>query len=431
MRHQAALALLALLLTSACNKPNELEPSSTTILGTEFTPDQVSEILSLSPLPQVPSKFQNKFADHEGAALFGQHLFFETRFSKNNQISCATCHDPKIDFTDGQAVSTGLEAVTRNSPTLINLAHNRWFYWDGRKDSLWSQSLEPIENSKEMGGSRIQSYHLIAKDQGLRKLYEDVFGPLPSLDSKTPPAQGHPNKQNPNDPDHLAWTSLNEADQLTVNTVFANLGKSIAAYERRLVSKNSPFDRFVTELRNNDTPQESAISASAVRGLKLFIDRGQCTFCHSGPNFTDLEFHNIGLDRGGNGLDTGRYDAVKKIKRDPFNGLGSFSDERAIEANKPLFFLAQKPNNLGEFKTPTLRNIANTSPYMHDGRFANLRDLIRFYSELDQTPALGHREETLQPLGLSEDEINDLISFLETLTGESLPTSLLKNPAKN
>ena len=144
-----------------------------------------------------------------------------------------------------------------------------------------------------------------------------------------------------------------------------------------------------------------------------------------------MEFHNLGLDRGSNGLDTGRYDAIKMIKRDSFNGLGPFSDNRTIEVNKPLFFLAQKPNNMGEFKTPTLRNIANTAPYMHDGRFTDLREVILFYSELNQTPALGHREESLQPLGLTEDETADLISFLKTLTGEKLPPDLLEKPSNN
>ena len=119
---------------------------------------------------------------------------------------------------------------------------------------------------------------------------------------------------------------------------------------------------------------------------------------------------------------------MKKVKRDPFNGLGAYSDAREVEANKSLFFLAQKPNNLGEFKTPTLRNVAGTAPYMHDGRFKTLREVIDFYSTLNQTPALGHREETLQRLALSEGEISDLIAFLESLTGAPLDPKLLQAP---
>ena len=429
MKYHATIGLLAFLLTMGCDQTYNNSQPNRSILGTEFTPGQIDEILTLSPVPSAPKTLQNKYADHPGAALLGQHLFFETRLSKNNQVSCATCHQPEMDWSDGKPVSEGLQTVTRNSPSLFNLAHNRWYFWDGRKDSLWAQSLGPIENEKEMGGNRIGAYHLIAEDKLLRTAYENVFGSFPSLESTPAPRRGSPNPKDSNHPDLMAWKELNEHDQLTINTVFANLGKSIEAFERLIVSENSPFDQFVSDLRNKPSEVSDAISRSAIKGLKLFIDRGQCTFCHAGPNFTDFEFHNIGLDRGNIGLDTGRFDAVKTVKRDPFNGFGPFSDDRSIEANKSLFFLAQKPNNLGEFKTPTLRNVAQTAPFMHDGRFATLRDVIQFYSELDQTPALGHREETLIPLALTEEETNDLLEFLKSLTGEPLDPKYLVKPS--
>jgi cytochrome c peroxidase len=429
MRFSASIGLTALLLTAGCDQTKEQYEIRTSIQGTEFTSEQLEEILALSPVPPTPKNPHNQYADHAGAALLGQHLFFETRLSINNQVSCATCHAPEKDWTDGKVVSEGLEAVTRNSPTLFNLAHNRWFFWDGRKDSLWAQSLGPIENKKEMGGSRIAAYHLIAEDKSLRAAYEDVFGAIPVLESDQVLRSGFPTPKSMAGPDNIAWNKLNRNDQSVINTLFANIGKSIEAFERLIVSKESPFDHFVAELRTGQKENHSSLTKSAVRGLKLFIDRGQCTFCHAGPNLTDLEFHNIGLDRGVIGLDTGRFDAVKKVKRDPFNGLGAFSDSKSMEANKSLFFLAQKPNNLGEFKTPTLRNIARTAPYMHDGRFETLRDVIHFYSELDQTPALGHREETLQPLALTEEETDDLIEFLESLTGKPLDPRLLTKPS--
>ena len=423
--------LLTMLLTAGClqtEDTHETNPTGRTIHGIRFSPEQLKEIRSLSPLPPLPRVPQNQYADNEQAAVLGRRLFFETRLSSNNEVSCATCHDPKQDFTDGKPLSEGLETVTRNSPTLFNQAYNRWFFWDGRKDSLWAQSLGPIENAKEMGGSRVQTYHLIANDPLLRQEYEAVFGKLTPLETSAPPKTGYPVPGTPEDEQHLEWSRLSEADQKNINRTFANSGKSIAAYERQLISSNAPFDQFVAALDSKASSAEAMLPASAVRGLKIFIEKGQCTFCHSGPNFTDLEFHNIGLDRGENGLDTGRFEAIKKVKRDPFNGLGSYSDERSIEQNKSLFYLAQKPNNLGEFKTPTLRNVANTAPYMHDGRFASLREVIRFYSLLNQTPALGHREETLQPLDLSESEIEDLAAFLSSLTGAPLQMSLLEAP---
>ena len=169
----------------------------------------------------------------------------------------------------------------------------------------------------------------------------------------------------------------------------------------------------------------------ALRGLLLFVGKGQCTLCHSGPTFTDHEFHNIGLDRGGSALDQGRYPAVEQVKNDPFNGQGHFSDDPSLEANQALHYVTTRDSNLGEFKTPSLRNIARTAPYMHDGRFKTLEEVVQFYSTLPDQPALGHREESLQPLGLRQDEIKDLVAFLQTLTGMPLDESLMEAPARN
>lgn len=427
MKGDALLTFVIAFLLTACDRNVRYATDERLVQGTLFTQEELDEIRSLSPIPSPPPNPTNRFADDPNAAVLGQALFFETRLSSNQEVSCATCHQPSLDWTDGKPVSEGLERVQRNSPTLINLAHNRWFFWDGRKDSLWAQSLGPIENAKEMGGSRVQAYQLVAGDDALRQAYERAFGEFPKLETPTPPGTGLPNPTNPNDPLQRAWMQLAVSDQSIVTHVFANLGKAMEAFERRLVSVDSPFDRFADSL-NSTNPDSSILSDSAVKGLKLFVGKGQCTFCHSGPNFTDLEFHNIGLDRGETDLDTGRFAAVPQVKSDPFNGLGPHSDDRSINANQSLHYLAQKPNNLGEFKTPTLRNIANTGPYMHDGRFSTLEEVIRFYSELDQEPALGHREETLQPLGLTDTEIQDLKAFLESLTGASLDEALLAPP---
>ncbi len=413
---------------SACDPGGSDSRSGRSIQGVEFTAEQLKEVRSLSPVPPPPPSLTNAHADDPEAAVLGQMLFFDPKLSETGEVSCATCHDPTQDWTDGKTVSVGLEPVTRNAPTLFNLAHHRWFFWDGRKDSLWSQSLGPIENTREMGGSRIEVYHSIAGDAERRALYTHVFEPFPQLETKTPPAKGYPNPGNPRDPMHQGWLQLSASDQDRINQVFVNVGKAIEAFERKLVSKASPFDAFVASLHPSEPSPANLLSDSAVRGLKLFIDKGQCTLCHSGPHFTDLEFHNIGLDRGKNALDSGRFEGVALVKADPFNGQGNFSDDRSIAANQSLHYLAQKPNNLGEFKTPTLRNVATTPPYMHDGRFASLRDVLEFYSNLDQEPALGHREETLQPLGLTDQELDDLEAFLETLTGAPLPVALLSPP---
>lgn len=396
--------------------------------GIAFSEAEVSQILELSPLPPPPPSPGNAFADRSAAALLGRFLFFEDRLSRNGQISCATCHQSTRHWTDGKALSVGLDRVSRNAPTLWNVAYNRWQFWDGRKDSLWSQALAPIEHPHEMGGNRLRIFRLVAADGDLRRAYSDVFGDIPVLDSNPLPMDARPVFEDFKHPHHVAWMSLTERDRDLVNGLFANLGKAIEAYERVIISDHSPFDRFVAGVREYDREAMESISAEALRGLCLFIGRGQCVLCHSGPNFSDREFHNIGLDRGALPLDVGRFKAIDTVRGDVFNGLGRFSDEPSMSANEPVVYLAQKPNNLGEFKTPTLRDVFGTAPYMHDGRFADLREVIRFYSRLDQTPAIGHREETLKPLDLTEDEISDLIAFLGTLTGVPLDEEVLRKP---
>ena len=424
--HSCGLILLAFL--AGCSDFSPPEERDLVVHDTEFSAEELKEILSLSPIPKAPENPTNQYADSPAAAELGQQLFFETRLSKNGEVSCATCHQPEQDWTDGRSLSKGLVEVSRNAPTLFNLAHSRWQFWDGRKDTLWSQSLGPIENEKEMGGSRTQAYLLIAESPELAQAYRKVFGDIPKLSTTDPPRSAQPLPNTPDHPMNQAWEQLSSRDQDLINRVFTNLGKAIEAYERKLVSENSRFDQFVAALNSAPGTAEEILSASEVRGLQLFVGKGQCTFCHSGPLFTDLEFHNIGLDRGDGELDTGRFAGVEQVKTDPFNGLGPYSDDTSLEANKSLFYLAQKPNNLGEFKTPTLRNISNTAPYMHDGRFATLAEVVEFYSLLHQQPALGHREETLQPLKLSETDLQDLVAFLGTLEGAPLPAALKTAP---
>lgn len=412
-----------------CGKQGDATaPEAITLRGVRIPQSNLIEILKLSPLPPVPPNPTNAFADREDAAVLGQFLFFEARLSGNGQISCATCHQPALGWSDGKALSEGIGTVVRNSPTLWNVAYNRWYFWDGRKDSLWSQSLAPMEHPQEMGGNRLRTFQLVAEASELRGYYEAIFGPLPVLETVPVPSDARPVSDNPRDLLHAAWMTLSERDRDQVNRVFANLGKSIEAYERRILTRQSPFDRFVAGIRNGDRVAPEALSAEALRGMVLFTGRGQCILCHLGPNFTDREFHNIGLDRGGRRLDIGRFQAIESLKSDEFNGMGHYSDDRSIAANAPMHYVTRKPNNLGEFKTPTLRNVAETAPYMHDGRFESLSDVVRFYSTLNQDAAIGHREESLQPLSLTEQEVRDLVAFLNSLTGVPLEEQLISRP---
>jgi len=383
--------------------------------------DERRRILELSPLGPPPADPSNAVADDGAAAELGERLFLEARLSSGG-VSCATCHVPHHGFSDGKQVSDGVGRGRRHTPSLWNVAYNRWWFWDGRADSLWSQTLAPIENETEMAGDRLQAAHFLSGDTELRAAYESVFGSMPDLsDQGRFPAAGHPVPGKPDDPRSVAWSGMTAADRAAVNRVFSDLGKAIAAYERRLVSSHSKFDRFAEALRAGE--DSAVLSIPAQRGLKLFVGRAQCRVCHGGPNFTDGEFHNTGvppLDASGR-ADAGRYAGIPLVLSSPFNLKGRFSDDRSGNAREKLSFLRVTPETWGQFKTPSLRNVALAPPYMHQGQLATLRDVVAFYSTRAGTVDPGSSgERILKPLHLSPAEIDDLIAFLESLTDDAM-----------
>ena len=273
----------------------------------------------------------------ESEILLGKMLFFDRRLSINQSQSCATCHNPTLGFSDMQKTSLGAngERLKRNSPPLYNLAWNQVFFWDGRAQSLEQQALGPIESEDEMGMPMRKLLPLLQAIKGYRPLFRAAYGE---------------------------------------NAITAeNLGRAIAAFERTIVSDNSPFDQYLAgDIR--------AMQPSAIRGMELFKGKAACIECHDGPNFTDESFHNIGLESD----DPGRYNVFK---------------------DKSLF---------GAFKTPGLRNVALTAPYMHDGSEATLESVVRFYNRGGDRAA--GKSSLITSLDLTEQEIADLISFLGALT---------------
>src|SRR5439155_18807774 len=259
-----------------------------------------------SPLGELPPEAVSRIAESAPAAGLGQSLFFDRRLSANGEVACASCHQPARGFTDGQAVARGLLPGTRNTPTLLNAAFNRWFFWDGRADSLWSQALQPLEGPREEGGDRLHIAHLVAADAVLGAAYQRVFGKLPPLaDTARFPPHARPDPD-PRAPMAEAWQAMAPADRTEVNRVFSNLGKAIAAYERKLVSGASPFDIYVEGLRAGDPAKTAALSPAASRGLKLFVGAANCGSCHTGPALSDGEFHNLGLPLSPGEEDRGR-----------------------------------------------------------------------------------------------------------------------------
>lgn len=414
-------ALLFCLAAAARQAPDEAELA--------FSAEERAVLLELSPVPEPPRDPTNAVFESPAAARLGQALFFDTRLSADGSISCATCHVPAKSWTDGKALASGLSGLPRHTMTLWNVAHNRWFFWDGRKDSLWSQALAPLEDEREHGTSRLAILHVIAGDPDLARAWREVFGELPELgDARRFPREGRPVPAEPEHPHALAWATLTPEDQETVTRAFAGVGKALAAFERRLVSRAAPFDRFVEGLRENDGAKLAALDARAQRGARLFIGKGRCLFCHDGPNFTDFEFHDNRVPVGEEGGDPGRKLGIRRLRADPFNTLGPYADDGGESGRIKLGLLARDSHTGKQFKTPTLRNIARTAPYMHEGQFATLAEVVRFYSRLERASPENPSDRLVQVLDLGAEEEADLVAFLESLTDESLPEELLGPP---
>jgi len=339
-------------------------------------------IESLGPVPAEPT---NTYADDPAAASFGHSLFFDSRFSSNGEVSCATCHQPERRFTDGLPKAKGVGNAKRNSPAVVGAAYSPWMFWDGRRDSLWSQALGPLEDPNEHGTSRDQVVGLIARDPEYREAYQAVFGPLPELSGAA-----------------------------AVDRVFANVGKAIGAYERLLQPGPSRFDAYVEAVLTDDADTQARLfSADEIEGLRIFLNEGQCMQCHNGPLLTNNEFHNTGvISAPGDVPDKGRAVGVRQVLETPFNCLGPYSDAERDDCVE-LEFVATGPHLVGAMRTPSLRNLERTAPYMHQGQLATLADVLRHYNEAP--PAMiGHSE--LEPLGLDRRELAQLEVFLETLS---------------
>ena len=397
---------MACSLIGACSTPI---PSTRTL--PTFSQDELEVLRSLwiSSLPALPGDPSNRYADDPAAAALGEAIFFDRRFSANGQVSCASCHQPENAFTDGLARGQGIGSVPRNTMTVVGTSYSPWLFWDGRKDSQWAQALGPLENSAEHGANRSMYAHLVA---GLyRDEYEATFGPLPDLadEARFPLAAG------PVD-DPVArrnWAAMAVADRNAVTQVYANVGKAIAAYERRLQPRPSRFDLFVEALLAKDAAGTAVLTDDEVGGLRLFIGYAQCSNCHNGPLFTNQSFHNTGVPPvPGLEPDVGRAAGIDLVKADEFNCLGRWSDASPEQCTALRFLRDDVDAFLGAFKPPSLRNVSKTAPYMHAGQIATLMDVLRHYRDAPAAAA-GHSE--LTPLTLTDKEVDQLVAFLRTL----------------
>ena len=398
-----------------------------------LSPERLARKLSrLSPRAELAPDPTNAVADDERAARLGRALFFDNRLSPDGKFSCATCHDPARAFTDGRSLAEGRKTLTRHVPALLDVGRRRWLFWDGRTDSLWAQLRHPLENPIEMDGDRLALAHLITSDPALRADYEGLFGPAPDLtDGARFPAHARPGPKKGTDLRKRAWEAMSTEDRASIDTLLANTGKALAAFQRRLGTANSPFDDFARAYLGGDRSGDGHLSDEARRGLELFLGKGRCTLCHMGPELTDEEFHHIAVPPLNDELpiDAGRYLGATLVREDPFNAWSAHSDERDGEAADFVRLLISDADQFGEVRTPSLRNVARTAPYMHQGQFASLEEVVHFYSTLEGAQRTGHHQElTLKPAEFTADEEEDIVAFLRSLSAPLAEPSWAVDP---
>ncbi len=370
----------------------------------------------------------NRFCEDEAAARFGMRLFGEMAFSGEGTRSCISCHDPSHGFADTRNLSHGEGDVNRHAPTLINVAYGQWFGWGGKADSLWSQALGPLEHPAEMGGDRLAIAHHLSNTPELAGAYGELFGALPALnDAARFPAHGLPTSADPGGKRavaSVAWEAMAPADRQTINRIFSNVGKALAAYETKLISGPSPFDRRVRALQGGDCEPVEGWDAAEARGFDLFTGDALCVVCHSGPRFSDGEFHNTGAPplHGGEPVDPGRYQGGPTLQASIFRAGGAFSDHRSGQRAERTERLKTGSEQWGEFKTPSLRNLVERPPYMHQGQFEGLEQVVDFYDTRENSVGQSHhQEQILRPLSLTEEQRSDLLAFLRALQGAPVP----------
>ena len=363
----------------------------------DFSATERATILSLGPWPPPVTKDRsNRASGNPEAIALGKMLFFDRRLSKEDQTSCADCHKPELAFTDGMDLNEGYKKITRHTPTVINLRGHTWFGWGGEADNLWAQSIRPMLSRNEMAGSPSRVRRVITTDPNLSCRFKVAFGEDPA--------------------------TLGKYDVLVL------VAKALAAWQETLVTEKSAFDHFRDALETGDTRAMNAYPAAAKRGLKIFAGEGRCTFCHLGPDFSNGEFGNIGVPffiaKGK--VDPGRYGGIKILKKSQYNLLGRFNDDKSAKTKVRTRHVLQQHRNWGEFKVPSLRNVALTAPYMHNGSVATLADVVEFYSDLNEERLHTDGEKILRPLGLSDQGKADLLTFLQTL---SAPLSATPMPS--
>lgn len=331
-----------------------------------FTEAERRAILAHGPWPTpIKTDPSNRVSGKREAIELGERLFFDQRMSGNGRFSCGTCHVPERNWTDNLTRGRAAAEVDRNTPTLMNIRLGRWFGWDGASDSIWSQSMRPILDTRELGATVRHVADLVRKDEQLSCRYRRAFGAPPSA-----------------------------ADD---EAVLVDVAKALAAFQETFETPPAPFDGFRSALARGEKVKAGMYSEAAQRGLKVFVGKGTCSTCHSGPNFTNNEFADNGFPRAG----AGRSAGFKQLSASRFNLLGKYNDNAQAAAREAVRRSSESAGEPGAFKIPTLRHLFLTAPYGHRGELGSLGDVVKHYG---------------QRFKLSAAEQSDLVVFLESLS---------------
>jgi len=491
--------LLAVLVLTGCGKL--ADDWFCAAEGCAWKEGEWARVAALANPGDPPPDSSNALLQDPIAPIIGQALFFDTAFSGTATevdaikrpspparvpkgqplgISCATCHDlarAGVDTTSVPGhVSVGAGWTDVNALPVVNSAYRPVVFWNGRADSLWALNVVVAESSTTMNGNRLRTAHRLVDGYfkpGLWQLTEVLRQELERLlgrpfdciafaaalaDVQTMPPDGKPGAMagcqpgEPSEPFGDAFDCLTPDQQKLVTAILVIWAKAIAAYEQRLTSVDSRFDAFVSA-----GPSSDAIPAAAKRGARLFVGKGACIDCHSGPQLTDELFHNIGVPQTGTAVPRtadcpqgsgacdcsenhenrpcapwGAYDGLAKLKASKWLRSSAWSDDPSDETRNDYVMRAQSEDLKGAWRTPSLRNVALTAPYMHDGRYATLEDVIWHYNTGGRSAGpeqIGTPAAEIKPLLLTDGEQADLVAFLETLTGSALPSGLTTAPA--
>jgi cytochrome c peroxidase len=338
--------------------------------------EELASIAALGPWPPpLLRDASNRVSGHADAAALGEALFHSTRLSTVGGLRCASCHEPWRQFTDGRAHALGAEDGVRNTPSLLNVRLQHWFGWDGANDSLWAQSIRPMLDPREMRADAALVARALRGDANLERLYALAFGHAPPTDDQA---------------------------------ALVDAGKALAAYQETLTSDRTPFDAFRDAIARSDAAAAARYPVEARRGVALFVGRGRCVTCHAGPGFSDGEFHRsrIASKLHDGTPDSGRALGLEKLMASPYARQGRFDDAAGAGPRT-----SPQPAEPGAFRTPGLREVSTTAPYMHDGSIANLCEAVEPHATLDGSPA---------PT-LTRSERQDLVAFLRTLSAHEKP----------